>query len=188
MFRPRRPDDAQEEWIEQDKDLRDHGYPQSLICLLRAGGVTYDAIRNLPAPAYDEVGTVSDEYFVMIRDHFNIPTQALPISMRSPPLSGNNSVTASTVSMPTGRDLDLRVYGSQVVHTFNTPSKSGSYRAHPDLSFSQKFGSPVRALPSFGTSPLVVTPPNTVNMASRHASQMTSAGAWRYNEWMMHSQ
>ena len=75
------------------KTFPSQGYPQSLLYILRAGGMTYDQIRGLPTPALDPgSGAITDDYFYIIRDHFGVNEEILPSRYQSPAVKTGNQL------------------------------------------------------------------------------------------------
>ena len=67
--------------VAADSLLRDQGYPQSLLYILRAGGLSTEQIRALPTPSFDEnTGEITHDYFLIIRDYFGVDPRVLTVA------------------------------------------------------------------------------------------------------------
>ena len=114
--------------LEEDRLLRGFGHLQTHIYSFRAAGLSFEFIRYLPIPWFDDAGQVADQYWDVLHE-LGVPTQALP----------------ARFAKPRSRDEEFRDFASSSAPTFaaSTPT-----RIPPQSSerFAQRFGSPIRPL------------------------------------------
>ena len=78
---------TQDRLVDEDAQLRQHGFPQFLIYALRSVGMDFPSINRLPAPyssAQARLGnshSVPEVYWQQLRG-LGVPSQALPSSFR----------------------------------------------------------------------------------------------------------
>ena len=118
----------EQQQILDDSQLRVQGYPQSLLYILRAGGLSTDDIRRLPAPSFDPVtGKITDDYFFIIRDYFGVDETVLPSQYhsKSPVRKSGNQFPINPHKWT--REEEIRFYGSGEVGQFSRPRSAPPY-------------------------------------------------------------
>ena len=153
----------EQQQIHDDSQLRVQGYPQSLLYILRAGGLSTDQIRRLPAPSFDSVtGKITDDYFFIIRDHFGVDETVLPSQYHStsPVRKPGNHFPINPHKWT--REEEIRFYGSGEVSEFSRPRSAPPYSNSPSH-LAARFGSPVFSPARRLSYDLAPTPPSTVS-------------------------
>ena len=130
---------TQDRLVDEDAQLRQHGFPQFLIYALRSVGMDFPSIDRLPAPyssAQARLGSghsIPEVYWQQLRG-LGVPSQALPSSFRE-------DAAPSHLSQ---READFNNYA--ILHQNYSPASVPPSTFDHRYSFSQRFGSPVRPL------------------------------------------
>ena len=147
---------VQQGLVDEDTVLRNAGFPQSLIWIFRAANLTYAEIGRLPVPySFAQAGEgtgsgIASSYSRQLRD-CGVPLQCLPQDLRS-------EATPSRYSLPSRREVDFEGFTSLRQQQSRLPRTSPRQQQH-GLDFQQRFGSPIRPMPSLNVPP---TPSSSV--------------------------
>ena len=127
--------EAVENLIKDDEQLRGCGFPQQLLIALRSVGYKTVQILQLPPPNLSPSGEILNEYWYDLRNR-GVPQSVLPSRLFDQ-------------RPPTRAEQELNSYASLAAGYTHTPSTQGGAGA---ASFAARFGSPVRPMPSLGPS------------------------------------
>ena len=149
--------------VAADSLLRDQGYPQSLLYILRAGGLSTEQIRALPTPSFDEnTGEITHDYFLIIRDYFGVDEEMLPSRYHSTsPVRKPGNHLASDPRKWT-RDEGVQYFGSGEASSFSRP-RSAPPLSQQSMHMHSHFGSPVITPLRRLTYDMPTTPPTTID-------------------------